>query len=275
MTATIGFIGAGNMARSLLGGLLQQGHPAVSLRASDPDADSRERVAAMGVAADDDNAALVAACDAVVLAVKPQQLAGVLSGIAPALRRHRPLLVSIAAGIPVKTLLAGAGDDTLAVVRAMPNTPALLGAGATGALANSACGERERTLADAILGAAGIVEWVEDESLLDVVTAVSGSGPAYFFLLMELVTGAGESLGLPPETARRLCVQTALGAARMADETGEPLAQLRKQVTSPGGTTAAALDALEAAGIRDIVARAVTAARDRGRALAAESAGTR
>ncbi len=275
MTASIGFIGAGNMARSLLGGLLQQGHPAASLRASDPDAGSRERVAAMGVAVEEDNAALVAACDAVVLAVKPQQLAGVLSGIAPALRRRRPLLVSIAAGVPVQALVAGAGDDTLAVVRAMPNTPALLGAGATGALANSACGERERALADAILGAVGIVEWVDDEALLDVVTAVSGSGPAYFFLLMELVTGAGESLGLPPETARRLCVQTALGAARMAYETGEPLAQLREQVTSPGGTTAAALDALEAAGIRDMVARAVTAARDRGRALASESTGAR
>jgi pyrroline-5-carboxylate reductase len=179
------------------------------------------------------------------------------------------VIISIAAGITIASLERQLGSET-AVVRCMPNTPALLRQGASALYANAATAQSQRDMAAAILGAVGTVCWLEDEAQMDAVTAISGSGPAYFFLLMEAMVAAGEKLGLGVDTTHRLVVQTALGAARMAAESNVELAELRRRVTSPGGTTAAALSELEAAAFSDIVDAAVRAASDRSRQLAAE-----
>jgi pyrroline-5-carboxylate reductase len=186
--------------------------------------------------------------------------AGVAAGRAP-------LVVSVAAGTTIGDIERWLGCPH-AVVRCMPNTPALLGASATGMCANARVSAMQRASAERLLAAVGIVEWIDDEALMDAVTALSGSGPAYFFMLIEEMTKAAVALGLPAASARRLAVQTALGAARMAAESGEDPAELRRRVTSPGGTTAAALASFERDALAAIVARALTAARDRGRELA-------
>jgi pyrroline-5-carboxylate reductase len=257
------FIGAGNMASSLIGGLIAKGHEPASIRAVDPDQATRERVSArfrIEVAASGD--AVLPGCATAVLAVKPQLMAEVVRASAPALRQARPLLVSVAAGVRADDICRWLGYDA-ALVRAMPNTPALLGCGATGLFANDHVSETQRQRADAILGAAGITEWVAEESLLDAVTGISGSGPAYYFLLMELMENAAREMGLPADTARRLVLQTALGAARMALESNEAPGTLRERVTSPGGTTEAALGILRDGGIDTLVTAAVQGARDR------------
>lgn len=267
----IGFIGAGNMARSLIGGLLKRGHAAERLAATDPGADARAAVEALGVRVSADNAGLAKRADVLVLAVKPQVMAEVAADIGAGVRQHSPLLISIAAGIPSTRLAGWLQMPAAAIVRAMPNTPALLGCGATGVFANAACTGVHRALANDILTAVGTVEWVDSESLIDVVTAVSGSGPAYFFLLMEMLGDIGARLGLDAATARRLAQQTALGAARMATEADVNVAELRRRVTSPGGTTQTAIESLEHARIRAIFAHALEAARDRARQLGGES----
>ncbi|HET9484046.1 MAG TPA: pyrroline-5-carboxylate reductase [Xanthomonadales bacterium] len=265
----IGFVGGGNMARSLLGGLVAHGHPRGALRVSEPNAALRDALARdFAVECIDDNLALARQSDVVVLAVKPQVMAAVCRVIAPALAERRILLVSIAAGITIAQLerLLGAGQP---VVRAMPNTPALIGEGIAGLVANEHADASQRAQAATILEAAGRVVWIERESLMDAVTAVSGSGPAYFFLLIEALEAAAVEQGLPPAVARELTLQTALGAARMAREAADPPATLRERVTSPGGTTQAALDAFEAGGFRALVATAVARATERGRTLSA------
>ncbi|MCC5869082.1 MAG: pyrroline-5-carboxylate reductase [Gammaproteobacteria bacterium] len=267
----IGFIGAGNMARSLIGGLLKRGHAPERLAATDPGADAREAVQALGVKTGADNAEVAGWADVLVLAVKPQVMAEVAADISAGVRQHSPLLISIAAGIPSTRLAAWLHAPGAAIVRAMPNTPALLGCGASGLFANAACTRNHRELAGDILAAVGTVEWVNSEGLIDAVTAVSGSGPAYFFLLMEMLGDIGAQLGLDAATARRLAQQTALGAARMATESDVDVAELRRRVTSPGGTTQAALESLEHARIRAIFAHALEAARDRARQLGGES----
>jgi len=203
-----------------------------------------------------------------VFAVKPQVMRGVCEGLAARAREARPLAVSIAAGITAAQLSNWLGGDA-AVVRAMPNTPALLGAGVTGLHANAAVDAAGRKRAQALLSSAGETVWIEDEALMDAVTAVSGSGPAYVFLLAEAMQAAGEAEGLPADAARTLALQTILGAARMLTESEEPPAELRRRVTSPGGTTQAAIESFERDGFRDIVARAIRAATVRGRELSA------
>jgi pyrroline-5-carboxylate reductase len=262
----IAFIGAGNMARSLIRGLLAAGVPAERLRASDPAAGQRDALAALNVSAVADNTAAIRDAEVVVLAVKPQALRDVLGALP---LNGTELVISIAAGVPVSALEAWTPAGT-AIVRCMPNTPALLRAGITGLYANSRVSGAQRSIADSVLGAAGRTLWVEDEGLLDAVTAVSGSGPAYFFYLMEAMIDAGVALGLDRDSATTLTLETALGAARMAREGQEAPAQLRANVTSPGGTTERAMTILGAADVAGAVRRAVIGAADRARELAKE-----
>ncbi|HJP99379.1 MAG TPA: pyrroline-5-carboxylate reductase [Rhodanobacteraceae bacterium] len=267
---TIAFIGGGNMARSIIGAQIARGIPAAAIRVAEPRTEAREALAnEFGIATFADNAEAVAGADCVVLAVKPQVIGPVCEALAAPLSAARPLLISIAAGIRVAQLerLLGAQQ---AIVRCMPNTPALLGAGASGLSANRNVDAAQREFAARILGAAGIVRWIGDEDQMDTVTALSGSGPAYFFLLVEAMEDAAVGLGLPREDARALAVQTCLGAGRMLTEGGETAATLRQRVTSPHGTTAAALDVFESGDLRSLVAQALDAARRRGAEMSAE-----
>jgi pyrroline-5-carboxylate reductase len=267
---TVGFIGGGNMVRSLVGGLIAHGHAPSGISVSEPQAELRAALAAdFGVAGTSDNAALARACEVLVLAVKPQVMRAVCLELAPALAGHRPLVLSIAAGVRIGQIASWLGAG-LPIVRAMPNTPALIGAGVSGLYASALASETERASAEEIMAATGATVWVSHEDELDVVTAVSASGPAYFFLLMEAMEQAAVDRGLAPAIARELSVQTALGAARMAVQGGEEPALLRARVTSPGGTTAAALAVLERSDFRALVADAVDAATLRARTLSHE-----
>jgi pyrroline-5-carboxylate reductase len=214
------------------------------------------------------DSALAAAkgADVIVLAVKPQVMKAVCVELAASIAQARPLLISIAAGIRIDQLAAWLGGE-LPIVRSMPNTPALIGAGATGMIANHAASAAQRDQAAVILGAAGTTVWIDDEDMMDTVTALSGSGPAYFFLLVEALEDAAVAQGLPRATARVLATQTCFGAGRMLAEDGEPPTVLRERVTSPGGTTAAALEAFADGNLRALVASAIAAATERGREL--------
>ena len=263
----IAFIGGGNMARSLIGGLIRNGAPAQAISVSEPNAELREAIARdFSLSAHADNAAAARNADVLVLAVKPQVMKIVCADLRDIAQARRPLVISIAAGIRIGQL-----DDWLgggaAIVRAMPNTPALIGAGATGAHANARVTAAQREIAQSILGATGSMVWIGDEALMDTVTALSGSGPAYFFLLVEALEDAAVAQGLPRETARELALQTCLGAGRMLREDAAAPAELRRRVTSPGGTTQAALESFAASGFTAIVTRAVAAATQRGREL--------
>ncbi|MDB2409203.1 pyrroline-5-carboxylate reductase [Pseudomonadales bacterium] len=270
--ANIAFIGAGNMARSLMGGLLKQGYPAENLACSDPVEASLEAVAALGaVTTSTSNADVIEHADIVILAVKPQVMKDVLTPLQNILIAKKPLLVSIAAGLACDSLQGWAGKD-VPIVRCMPNTPALLQVGATGLYATNKVSAEQQKMAEVILSAVGIVVWVAEEAELDAVTAVSGSGPAYFFLLMEAMQAAGQQLGLSAEASAQLTQQTALGAARMALESDVDVAELRKRVTSPNGTTQAAIESFQANDLSRIVDQALQAASDRSQALAKELA---
>jgi pyrroline-5-carboxylate reductase len=260
---TIALIGGGNMAQSLVGGLLRAGIPSGEIVVSDSNAQARSAVAALGVTAHADNHAAVRYADTLVLAVKPQVLAAVASEIRDVVRQQQPLVVSIAAGVGTRALLHWLGP--VAVVRAMPNTPALVGAGITVLYSGKDVSAEQRRSAEMIMRAVGEVEWADDESLLDAVTAVSGSGPAYFFLVMEALEQAAVQVGLDPGLAHRLVCQTALGSALMA-RTDDP-AVLRARVTSPGGTTERGVGVLEQQGLRTTFAAAITAAWARSREL--------
>lgn len=262
-TATIAFIGGGNMATSLIAGLIEDGYPPAKIRVSEPDATRRERLhARFGVEVDSSNAPVLADAQTLVLCVKPQLAPGVCREIGPAALEGRPLVISVMAGVTVAAIQGWLGGP-LAVVRAMPNTPAMVQTGAIGLYASDEVDDEAHNRAETILRSAGLTRWVNAEAQIDAVTAISGSGPAYFFLIMEALESAGVELGLDAETARLLCIQTALGAARMAMESDEPPQRLRERVTSPGGTTERALAVFEEAGLRDLVARAARAARDR------------
>jgi pyrroline-5-carboxylate reductase len=261
----IGFLGAGAMGEALAGGLVAAGVPRDRIRLADPDPARRAAVAkALGVATGDDNAALVAASDVVVLAVKPGLVAKVVSqqGVASA----RPLWISIAAGVSLAKLAAALPAGTR-LVRAMPNTPALVRAGATAYVANAAATPADRALAQALFECAGYAWEAPDESLLDAVTGLSGSGPAYVFVFLEALADAGVRVGLPRDAAQRLAIQTVLGSAQLARDSGVHPAQLKDRVTSPGGTTIAGLARLEAAGFRAALLDAVEAATQRSREL--------
>ena len=271
--ARIAFFGGGNMARSLIGGLLAHGTPASAIAVSEPNAELRTALARdFGVATHTDNAAAAQTADVLVLAVKPQVMHTVCAGLRGIAQTSKPLVVSIAAGIRSDQLDAWLGGD-IAVVRCMPNTPALIGAGASGACANARVSPAQRKIAQDILGAIGTLAWIDDEALMDTVTAISGSGPAYFFLLVEALEDAAAAQGMPRETARALATQTCLGAGRMLREDGAPPAELRRRVTSPNGTTQAALESFAASGFNAIVARAVAAATRRGGELSAQMDG--
>ncbi len=268
----LAFIGGGNMAAALIGGLTQDGWPPDRIVASDPDAERRAVLAAQyGVHTTPDNRSAASDADVVVLAVKPQALHSVCLELAPTVQQTRPLILSIAAGVRSTDIDRWLGGGC-AVVRCMPNTPALVGAGACALVAGAAVRAEQRETAEHILRAVGVTVWLEHEDLMDAVTAVSGSGPAYFFLFMEALLEAGGELGLPPETARLLTLQTALGASRLALASEEDPAVLRQRVTSPGGTTERALSVLEDGGLRRLVRRAVIAAAARSKALADELA---
>ena len=261
----IAFIGGGNMARSLVAGLRRQGLTADRIVVADPQDALRQGLQAeFGVRVCADGRDAVAGASIVVLAVKPQVMQQVCEALRPAL--GDALVVSVAAGLPCGRLSEWLG--TPRIVRTMPNTPALLGAGATGLFAPPEVDAAGRAQAEAVLASAGLTRWIEDEALMDVVTALSGSGPAYFFLLVESLVTAAIAQGLPRETAEALARQTALGAARMLSESGEPAEELRRRVTSPGGTTQAAVECFQAGGFETLVAAAVEAAVKRGRALA-------
>lgn len=267
MSTEIAFIGAGNMATSLISGLIASGRSPASIAASDPAADQLARLSERGVSTCAGNDEAIAGATVVVLAVKPQVLGAVLTDL-DALAAGQ-LIVSIVAGVPISSLQAWT-DPAQPIVRCMPNTPALLGAGITALFANDAASADHRAQAEAVLAAAGRTLWVDSEALLDAVTAVSGSGPAYFFYLMEAMIEAGQQLGLDLETASALTIETAYGAALMAREGRVQPAQLRANVTSPGGTTERALSVLEAAGSRGIINAAVTGAAQRAAELGAE-----
>ena len=265
----IAFVGGGNMVRSLLGGLVAHGHPVASLSVCEPESVLRAALARdFGIRCGEENRA-AARAEVLVLAVKPQVIRDVCLELAPALADPRPLVLSIAAGVRIGQIESWLGHG-LSIVRAMPNTPALVGAGVAGLHANARATPIERARAEEILSATGSTVWVEREDLLDAVTAVSGSGPAYCFLLMEAMEQAAIEQGLAPAIARELSVQTALGAARMARQSSDEPAELRARVTSPGGTTAAALEVLEQRDFRGLVAAAIDAATRRARALSHE-----
>ena len=274
----IGFLGGGHMGRALVAALLRQGVAPDRLIVGEPDPARRATLAAeFGIEVTDDNAAVAASVDLLVLAVKPQDMTAVLQPLQTVLARRRPLLVSIAAGLTVARLRHAAAPTSdpgagaaLSVVRAMPNRPAMLGLGATGLYAPPEVSAADRARAETLLSAAGTVAWIEDESLMDAVTAVSGSGPAYFFRLAEALAAAGRAQGLPAEIADRLAAATLAGAGALAAADPD-LAALRASVTSRGGTTAAALAQFDADGLDRTVGRAVEAAVRRGRELAAAS----
>jgi pyrroline-5-carboxylate reductase len=269
-TQKIGFIGGGNMAASLIKGLIGSGHEPRDLWVSDIDAEKLQYLAAqLQINTSQDNKAVAEATDVIVLAVKPQMLRGVAEELAPCVQCKNPLVVSIAAGINQRSLLAWLGGQA-AVVRCMPNTPALVLTGATALHANPHVSEEQQDSAENILRAVGVTVWVDDEAELDAVTAVSGSGPAYFFLLMEAMEKTALQLGLSEPVARLLVQQTALGAAKIALESSESPQLLRQRVTSPGGTTQRAVETFAQAGFENIVARAVFAARDRAVEMARE-----
>ena len=260
---TLGFIGAGNMASSLIAGLLADGYPAQYIWASDVDAEKLARLQTrFGIHTATDNHSVVENSQILILAVKPQTLQAVAREISAAVRRCKPLVISLAAGVTEAAIDRWLGGDN-AIVRCMPNTPALVKTGATALHGNARITADQRNRAEAVLRSVGVAVWVEREELLDVVTALSGSGPAYFFLLMEAMEDAALSLGLDAQTARLLTQQTALGAARVAIESDESPTDLRQRVTSPGGTTEQAIGAFEKAGLRALVLEAMSAARDR------------
>lgn len=262
-TTSIAFIGGGNMASSLLAGLIADDYPSASIHVAEPDAARRQDLSTrFGVHTHVDNRQAVAEAATVVLCVKPQQAPTVCREIGGLVAERGQLVISIMAGVTESAIQTWLGAP-VPVVRSMPNTPAMVQTGASGLHASPEVSEEGRNQAETILRAAGLIRWVAEESQIDAVTAISGSGPAYFFLLMEALEQAGIKLGLDAETAHLLTIQTALGAARMAVESDAPPARLREQVTSPGGTTERALAVFEDAGLRALVGRAARAACDR------------
>ena len=255
----IAFIGGGNMARSLIGGLLSSGSNPDNIWVAEPDAGHRELLRGrFGVHTGADNREIAARATLVVLAVKPQVLRPVAEELAATVQAHQPLVLSIAAGVREPDLRRWLGAAT-AIVRTMPNTPALVGSGATALFANPHVSEGQRQLAESVMRSVGLTVWVEQERMLDAVTALSGSGPAYFFLLMEALEKIGVQLGLDPEVARLLTLQTAFGAAKMALESPDNPTALRARVTSPGGTTERAISVFQDEQLDKLITRSLAA----------------
>lgn len=265
----ITFIGGGNMATSIIGGLIAQGFPAENITACDPVQDNLDKLEnSFGINTSTDNNTGVAGADAVLLAVKPQVMKPVCEALADHLA-SRPVLISIAAGIPIARLSAWLGGEH-AIIRCMPNTPALVQEGASGVYANNNTSDAQKAIAEEILTAVGLVKWLEREELLNAVTAISGSGPAYFFLFMEEMIKAGTGQGLEEETARVLAIQTCIGAGMLAQSSDVEVAELRRRVCSPGGTTLKAIESFTSDGLEQIVERAMQACADRAVEMARE-----
>jgi len=269
----IAFIGGGNMAASLIAGLIADGYSPASIRVSEPDADRRSALAErFGVTLAATNADALDDIATCCLCIKPQVAPAVCREIGPRIREVQSLVVSVMAGVPEAAIQSWVGAE-VPVVRAMPNTPAMVQTGAIGLHASAQVTDEGRNRAETILRAVGLTRWVEEESQIDAVTALSGSGPAYFFLLMEALEQAGIGMGMDDETARLLTIQTALGAARMAMESQDPPARLREQVTSPGGTTEQALRVFRDGDFTGLVERALRAARHRAEEISRDLSG--
>lgn len=259
----IGFIGGGNMASSLIGGLVSDGYPADKITVADLDANKLAYLSeTLGVNSTQDSGSLALDVDILVLAVKPQHMQSVAESVKEQVQKKKPVVVSIAAGIRVEAMQRWLGD-TIPMVRCMPNTPALVKAGATGLYANEHVSNNQKDQVESLLRAVGVTVWLDTESELDAVTALSGSGPAYFFMAMEALEAAAIEAGLDQKTAQLLTQETALGAAKMALASSDSAGVLRERVTSPGGTTERALGVMNERGLPDIYKQAVLAARDR------------
>jgi pyrroline-5-carboxylate reductase len=269
---TIGFIGGGNMARAIAGGLIRSGFDAANIFIAEPRAEQRQLLQSQfpGSVVSGNNHEVAASAGGLLLAVKPQIRGTVCRDHEPIVRKRKPLVVSIAAGPPVADNDGWHGGE-LDVVRVMPNQPALIDRGISAMFANERTDELGRILAERIMSAVGQVVWIDDESLLDAVTAVSGTGPAYVYLLIDMMINAAIELGIDAETARTLVIQTVRGAAALAAAEREPIPALIDRVRSPGGTTTAAFECLDAADVRGIFAEAIIRARDRARSLAEEA----
>ena len=264
----ISFIGAGNMASAIIEGLIENGVDAASIIASDPSAEKLESMQArLGIGVTTDNSVAVSSADIVVLAVKPQVLAQVIDPLKAQFEANLPVVVSIAAGIEMQSLQAWLGES-VPIVRCMPNTPAQVLEGASGLYANALVSDAQKQVIEELFAAVGYATWVDSESLIHAVTAVSGSGPAYFFLMISEMAKAGEALGLEADAAKRLAAQTALGAARMVLDSELPAEQLKLNVMSPGGTTERAIHVFESEGLPELVSKAMNACADRSKEMA-------
>ncbi|MCL4112686.1 UNVERIFIED_CONTAM: hypothetical protein GTU68_052133 [Idotea baltica] len=261
----ITFIGAGNMASSLIGGLISKGVPTDTIKASDHSTDQCHKIGSIfAIKTFSNNAQAIDKADIIVLAVKPQIMEKICRELAQHIQPHQ-LVISIAAGITCNSLEKWLGP--ISIVRCMPNTPSLIGQGISGLFANIKVSNEQRQQTEVLLNAVGVSLWVEDETLIDVVVAVSGSGPAYFFLLVAAMSNTGKQLGLPAEAAMQLAKQTALGAAQMMVSTDESPEELRKKVTSPNGTTEAAIKSFQNNSFEKVVEQALYAAAQRSKEL--------
>ena len=267
----VSFIGAGNMANSIIQGLLADGYEAKNIWATNTNLDKLNTLKNLNINISTDNCLAVSNADIVVLAVKPQVLKKVTIEIADLIRKKKPLVISLAAAINLKTLQNYLQDTAIAIIRSMPNTPALLKCGATGLFANSSCSQEQKKITESLFNSIGVIVWVNSDEEIDSIAALSGSGPAYFFLLIEALQNAGTKLGLSKETASSLSRQTALGAAYMATKSGNvTVEQLRKNVTSRGGTTQAAIEILEKGQFSKLIEKAMQTAKQRAGDLADE-----
>jgi pyrroline-5-carboxylate reductase len=268
----IGFIGGGNMTFAIAGGMLGSGYTAANIAISEPSTEQRERLAGSlpGITINSDNATTAKHVDCIVLATKPQVLAGVCRDLAADIQKSKPLILSIAAGVRSGDIENWLGGD-LAVIRVMPNQPAFLSLGVSALFANDNCSAADRELAATVMQAVGKVVQVSAETDIDSVTAISGSGPAYFYLLIDMLVQTATAMGLDDATARTLAVETAVGAAALAANTDDPMSELIAKVRSPGGTTAAALDSLEDQNVRAIFSAALSVAKEKAIQLADEA----
>ena len=267
-TPKLAFIGVGNMASAIIGGLIATGYPADSITGTNRSEEKQQLWRdKFGINTTHDNNLAIETADIVVLAVKPQMMESVVRAMSPALQQQKPMLISVAAGPTVESIDLWAGGD-MAIVRCMPNTPSMLQCGVAGLYANQKVNPEQKQQAEAILNAVGICRWLKAESGIDSIIAVAGSAPAYYYLFMEAMIESGKKLGFSHEDSTELAVQTALGAVRMARETGTDVVELRRQVTSPGGTTAEAIKTFEEGGLRQLIDNAMHAAIKRSQELA-------
>ena len=268
----VGLIGGGNMGRAIAAGLLRGGMHATDILIAEPRPEQCEllRRELYGVLLSDDNSQVAGQAETLLFAVKPQILQAVCRDLASTVREHKPLIISIAAGPRIDDIDNWLGGG-MRIVRVMPNQPALIDQGISALFANELTDDIGRDLAEKVMSAVGQVVWLESESLMDAVTAVSGTGPAYFYLLIDVMIESAISLGIDPETARSLAVETARGATALASAETESMSSLIERVRSPGGTTTAAFECLDAADVRGIFTKAIEAARDRATALADEA----